>query len=514
MMKFKDFDRRTLLKGMASLPVLGLFGYEFLRKELPGKKEPIDILKELGIDQNMDLSGADNASSGSGQLIRLGIIGAGTRGKTLLFRTGFAPKERVKGMNAEQMEAWMDYGDLNVVVTGVCDVFDDRAELALDAASNSVKAVSGEKNLPKAKRYQDYQELLASDDIDAVIIATPDHHHVQMTIDAINAGKHVYCEKAPTRTEAEAYQLYEAIKDTKLVYQLGHQIRHNPIYPYAANLVNQGVLGAVNLVEVTTNRNTSSGAWVRHVNRDGSPKPGDIKSIDWERWLGDRPKVPFSTDRYYNWTKYWDYANGLLGQLFSHEYDAVNGILDLGIPHSCMCSGGIYYYEDGREIPDLMHSVFEYPDKGMSLVYSATLANSRNRGRVIMGRDASMEIGGSIEVIADGNSKRYKDVLDKKLIDSNKPFVTAGAQKDVDGVASATEKYYIDRGLTEVKVNGKSQDVTHLHLREWLNVIRNGGKVSCGLDNAFDEAITIQMAKKSYTEGRRVKWDPVIRRIV
>ena len=131
-----------------------------------------------------------------------------------------------------------------------------------------------------------------------------------------------------------------------------------------------------------------------------------------------------------------------------------------------------------------------------------------------MGRDASMEIGGSLKVIADGDSERYKDVLNRNIIDSKKPFVSVGANKNIDGITSATEKYYVDRGLTEVSFNGKSQDVTHLHLREWFNVIRNGGQVSCGVEKAFEEAITIQMAKKSYLEGRRVSWDPIARRIV
>lgn len=511
----KGMKRRDILKGLASLPVLGFFGYEFLKYKPERKKEPVNIFKELGLEQNVSFSKNDSKAGKPGDLIRLGIIGPGSRGMDLLYHTGFAPKERTDGMSEESLKSWSDYSKLNLEVTGICEVFNERAVRAMDAANNSAKVAMGGKNLNNVKRYKHYHDLLANNDIDAVIIATPDHHHAQMTIDAVNAGKHVYCEKSPIRTEEEIYRLEKAVQGSKQVYQLGHQIRHNPIYPYASDMIKKGILGDVNLVEVTTNRNTPRGAWVRHLQEDGSLKPGNSRSIDWDQWLGSRPKVPFSPDRYYNWTKYWDYATGLLGQLFSHEFDAVNGILNCGIPESCVSTGGIYYYNDGREIPDLMQAVFEYPDRGMTLIYSATLMNSRSRGRVFMGTEASMEIGNSLTVIPDSDSKRYEDMVKKNLIVPGKPFFTIGEDKsEVDAVSSATAKYYAERGLTTVNFGGETKDVTHLHLKEWLDVIRNGGKTSCNIDWAFQEAVTIQMALKSYLEKRQVRWDPQARRII
>ncbi len=511
--------RRDLLKGMASLPVLGFFGYEVSKDSslLATRNQPpkVNMLKKLGLDTELQFETFGNVSGKSGNTIRLGIIGPGNRGTELLFRTGFATKARIKEMKgSSRFENWLSYEDLNVVLTGVCDVYDVHAEQAMDAARNGLKAHKGEK-IPKVKRYKHYQDLLASPDIDAVIITTPDFHHAHMSIEALQAGKHVYCEKGPTHTEDEIKPLISAINNSNLVYQLGHQIRHNPIYPYAANMIKKGVLGAVNLVEVTTNRNSARGAWVRHLNSDGTPKPGDASSIDWDQWLGDSPKVPFSTDRYYNWTKYFDYNNGLLNQLFSHEYDAVNGVLNCGIPTTCVSSGGIYFYKDGRDIPDLLQVVFEYPDQRMTLIYSASLANSRSRGRVFMGRDASLEIGSSLIVTPDGYSVQYKQELEQHQIDPSRPMLTvAPGRSNVDALSSATEKYYADRGLTSLSFGGKTQDVTHLHLKEWINTIRNGGEVSCGAEKAFQESVTIQMAKKAYFEGRKVTWDPVNQKIV
>ncbi len=516
--KSGQLKRRDILKGMASLPVLGYFGYEFAKIKptltTTKKKPPVNMIEKLGLNPNLHFKTFDG---GSKDTIRLGIIGSGSRGTELLYRCGFAPKSRIddyKKNNPARLEEWLGYDDMNVVLTGVCDVFDLHAETALDAGRNSVIAYKGGK-IPEVKRYRHYRDLLASPDIDAVIIATPDFHHAHISIEALQAGKHVYCEKAPTRTEEEILPLINAAHNSNLVYQLGHQIRHNPIYGFATNMVKKGVLGAVNLVEVTTNRNTASGAWVRNLNPDGTPKPGDPRSIDWDQWLGNSPKVPFSLDRYYNWTKYWDYGTGLLGQLFSHEFDAVNGIMNYGIPASCVSSGGIYYYKDGRQIPDLLQVVFEYPDHGMTLIYSATLANSHGRGRVFMGRDGTMEIGSSLKVIPDRDSVKYKEELEQDLINPSKPmFTIAPGKSDIDALTSATEKYYAERGLTSVNIGGKTYDVTHLHLKEWLYVIRNGGQVSCPVDRAYQEAVTIQMAKKAYLEGRKVKWDPINQKIV
>lgn len=167
-------------------------------------------------------------------------------------------------------------------------------------------------------------------------------------------------------------------------FQLGHQITQNVIFQQAKQIIDKNILGKITLIETTTNRNTAEGAWIRHLDSNGKPKPGDLNTIDWKQWLGNRPAVPFTADRFYNWTKFFDYDFGMLGQLFTHEYDAVNQLLHIGIPHSAVASGGIYFWKDNREIPDVLQAVFEYPEKEMTLMYSASLASSRQRGRVFM----------------------------------------------------------------------------------------------------------------------------------
>src|SRR5690606_20389877 len=197
----------------------------------------------------------------------------------------------------------------------------------------------------------------------AVIIATPDHHHARITIDAVQAGKHVYLEKSVCHTEEELHELYNVVRNSDRVFQLGHQITQNVVFQQAKEIIGKNILGKISLIETTSNRNTADGAWIRHLDARGNPKPGSLQTIDWEQWLGNAPKVPFTIDRYYNWTKFFDYDTGMLVHLFTHEYDAINQLLRVGIPKSAMASGGIYYWKDNREIPDVLHAVFEYPDK-------------------------------------------------------------------------------------------------------------------------------------------------------
>ena len=400
-------------------------------------------------------------------------------------------------------------------MVGICDVYDMHAERGLATARNDIRP-GGEKatKLP-VKRYLTYQEMLADKDIDAVVIATPDHHHAPISIAAAKAGKHVYCEKSVALAEDELNEVYNTVKSSKIVFQLGHQITQNVVFQQAKEIVKKDVLGKITLVETTTNRNTADGAWIRHLDANGNPKPGDEKSIDWKQWLGSRPLVPFSIDRYYSWVKWFAYDLGMIGQLFTHEFDAVNQLLRIGIPKSVASSGGIYYWKDNREIPDVLHCVFEYPERDLTLIYSANLACSRERGRVFMGHDASMELGESLSIKADFDSTKYKKKIEEGIIDTSVPMIAIhpGSGK-VDAVTSATEKYYASRGLSTTNINGREVDVTHLHLKQWIDCIRDGGTPTANIDRAFEEGVACLMAHKSYIEKRQVQWDPVNRKIV
>ena len=518
--------RRDLLKGLAGLPVFGAFIYEFMKKISFEKRKKNNIISELGLNRKAPSVIPSKDSNNSGQLIRLGIIGFGTRGEQLAKSVGFAHPDWIENKRKSyeknkfdtSLQDWLTQDNLNIKITGICDVFDQRAEKGLIVSKNhgcagNLTEVAG------AKRYYRYQDMLESKDIDAVIITTPDFHHAQMSIDAVNAGKHVYCEKCMTCTEDETHRVLAAVKSAEknknVVFQVGHQYPQTEAYQKAKEVVEKNIIGKITFVETTSNRNSPGGAWIRHLKSNGDLKPGDPKSIDWKQWLGGRPEVPFSIDRYYNWTKYWDYATGLSGQLMSHEIDAANQILGLGIPKSCVASGGNYYYKDGRDIPDIFNVTYEFPEKELTLLYSASLVSSRSRGRIFNGHDGWMEVGGSLKVMVDRGSTRYRKLIKNGTIDTSLPIFSYRPGSDgFDAITSATEKYYANRGLIYTYKGGKRIDVAHLHLKEWFNGIRNKGKLSCPVDKGFEVTIACHMATKSYREKRRVEWDTVKQRIV
>jgi len=515
---WSNISRRGWLKALFSIPVVGVFLYNYLRKKAADDAKRDAIMSELRVAETGPAVIPDAISRPPGERLRVGIIGFGGEGESLVRNAGFAHPGWVEDAieaNREdarnkRLETYMNQDDLNIEITAVCDVFDVRAERAIAASAVDTRPGGGSANQP-AKRYRRYQELLQSGDVDAVIIATPDHWHSRMTIDAVNEGIHVYCEKCMTRTEQETHDVYDAVTNSDTVFQLGHQNRQSESHNKAREIIEADILGPITLVEGTTNRNDPWGAWVWDIHEEGNPQ-----TIDWEQFEGPAPnKVPFSLERFFRWRCWFDYGTGLSGDLLSHEYDAVNQILQIGIPKSAVASGGIYYFKDGRDVPDVFQAVYEYPDRDLTVMYSATLANGANRGLVFMGHDASMKVGGSLTVTADHSSTRYEEKIDGGMIDPDRPMFTyRPGFKGIDAVTSATEQYFASRGLLYTYRGGRRISAYHLLIAEWLDVIRNGGETSCNIERGFEEAITCHMATRAYQEGRKVEWDPVRRRIV
>lgn len=523
------FSRRDIIRGLATLPALALFLYNYIKKSALDSMRKLQVMSELDLNRKAPVV---LKSRKPGELIRLGIIGYGWRGANDLKAAGFANPEWVARARQDakedkldkKFETYLSQEDLNLALTGVCDVFDTRREQGIAASTNDVRP-GGVIQKEPAKGYRNYQDLLASDDIDAVIITTPDHWHAQITIDAVRAGKHVYCEKCMTRTLDETYKVYDAVKKSGLKFQLGHQGRASASHEKAIEIIDNDVLGPVTLVEVTTNRNSPNGAWVYPIQwnsiedawqRYSEARYATPKTLDWDMWQGPAPnKHPFTLERYFRWRCWYDYGTGLSGDLLSHEFDAVNQIMDLGIPKSASASGGIYFYKDGRDVPDVFQAVFEYPERELTLVYSATLASGRHRGKVFMGHDATMEVGSGLTVTPDPSSTRYKSKIEEGIINTALPLFTyTPGSKDIDGVTSATAKYFAKKGLVYTYREGKRVDTTHLHIKDWLDCIRYGGEPKCNIEKGFEEAVACHMATISYLEGRKVEWDPGKRRIV
>ena len=507
-------ERRDVLKGLATVPLLGVFGSKLVKKRKSDQVRKDAIISELGLEGDAPSILPSSSIKASSKELRLGMIGYGSRGEYLLRAAGYAHPSWLESMKQAMVENkadrrykdFMDQDDLHVVFTGICDVFDIRADKAMEA-------VSGEENPGKAfkgvKRFRSYKQLINSPEVDAVIIATPEHWHATMAIEAAKAGKHVYLEKPFTKTIPEVYELVDAINESGIKFQLGHQGRQTDAYMMAKEVVKKGILGKVSLVTVTTNRNDPNGAWVYNIHPEASPY-----NIDLKQFRGRTARKPDQQmiRRFFQWRLWYDYGTGLSGDLFTHEFDSINMILDLGIPKSAVASGGIYFYKDGREVPDVYNATYEYPDRDLTLMYSATLSSQTNRGKLIMGSDAVMDLGqlhaSSMSVTADAGSKRYKEKIESGLINPGLPMFTyTPGSKGLDAVTSATEKYFAGRGLLYTYRDGKRYDTTHLHILEWLEAIRTNGKTSCDAEHGRQEAITAHMGTQAYLTGKKVEWD-------
>lgn len=509
-------NRRDLIKGLATVPVLGALAYGTWRKRRQDHIRSHRLASELNMSKG---SVGFKQYKHDGDAVRLGLIGYGIRGTQLMKAAGFVQpatlgrwKEQAReNPGNNRYEDFLEQPDLNVKINGICDLFDVHAQRAMEASANQGRETpEGSMGAP-AKRYRDYRELLASDDIDAVIIATPDHWHARMAIDAARAGKHIYVEKGFTRTLEEVYAVRDAVKESGVVFQLGHQGRQTESYIKAKEAIDKGLLGKINLIEVCTNRNSPNGAWVYDIHPEAT-----AGTVDWKQF--EEPcevKRPWSPERFFRWRCWWDYGTGLSGDLLTHEFDAINQVLGMGIPESAAASGGVYFYKEKehyvhevREVPDVWNTVLEYPHLDFSLLYSASLASNHDRGKVIMGHDASMEMGSSLSIYACRESTRYRDQIRNGLIDPELPIYTyIPGRKDVDAVATATEQYFANRGLLYTYRNGRRVDTTHLHIAEWIECIREGRQPSCHIDQAFEEGISAAMATMAYRESRTVFWD-------
>jgi len=264
----------------------------------------------------------------------------------------------------------------NLKVVAVCDVFRDRLDEA--AKQNS------------AKGYMKHTELLADPNVDIVCIATPDRLHVPQAIDAIRAGKDVYCEKPMGHwTQFDlSRQFYDETTKLKRIVQIGNQGNSSPAWQKVRELVQGGAVGRVQLVNAGFFRNGDWGE--RMLIADPEAKPGP--DLDWEAFLGDAPKVPFNVQRFFSWRKYLDYAGGPCTDLLPHLFTPFVSAIGLKFPTRAVASGGIFKYTTyDREVPDTFNMCLDYPEK-LSVVIVSTLANNYVTEPAIHGDEGTLTL--------------------------------------------------------------------------------------------------------------------------
>jgi len=266
---------------------------------------------------------APSQTPSSNDRIRFAAIGVGIRGQQDLISALRTP---------------------GVELVAAADVYDGRLTLARERWGSQIFTT------------RDYREVLARRDVDAVLIAAPDHWHMQMAVDAMQAGKDVYVEKPMVQALEDGPRIIDAAGKSGRILQVGSQHVSSIVYAKARELFRAGAIGELNLVEAWINRNSPTGAWQYSISPDASPD-----TIDWDRFLGRAPKRPFDPVRLFRWRNYRDYGTGIPGDLFVHLFTGIHFVLDATGPTRAIASGGLRHWNDGRDVPDVMLALYDYP---------------------------------------------------------------------------------------------------------------------------------------------------------
>src|SRR6202789_3398167 len=242
---------------------------------------------------------------------------------------------------------------------------------------------------------RDYNEILARKNIDSVIITTPDHWHKQAAIDAMKAGKDVYCEKPMIHLYADGPEMIETARATKRIIQVGSQRVSSIVYAKAKEVLAAGSIGKLNMVTARWDRNSSMGAWNYTVPLDAS-----TETCDWPRFLGSAPKIPWNAEHFFQWRKWKAYGSGVAGDLFVHLFSGTHFITGAKGPTRAVASGALRFWKDGRDAPDVMLGIFDYPEGfSLSLRVNFVDGGEESEGLIFTGSEGTMEIkGGSVSV--------------------------------------------------------------------------------------------------------------------
>lgn len=432
-------------------------------------------------------------SLGGDGVLKLGFVGHGGRGNQMLKVLGYGvpPAKGAKELAIQDRLA-------EVEVVAICDPMRERVESGLAA----VKARGGE-----ARGYSDYHEMLANEKLDCVVIASCDHHHAPATIAAMEAGCDVYVEKCMTNDLAELKKLREVIQRTGRILQVGHQGRQDAIHRAAANMIERDVLGKVALVQTFLSRGGAEQAWLRtQLVKDHSTPAG----IDWKAFLGNATQREYDPRRFFEWRRYWDYSTGIAGDLMSHEIDSVHHIMGLGVPGSAVASGGVYYWKDGRETPDTYSVILEYPDKEVSVTYSANIHNNYpKRASIFLGSEASMELDWECRVYPERTSQKYEADLKSGKLKVGEPMLQVGKREgQLNTRASASNLWLEYEGLMMTTRDGKVRDTSRLHHEEFYRCVRERAQPSASFDACFATTVATHLSVVAYKTGKKVSWDP------
>ncbi|MSU80215.1 MAG: Gfo/Idh/MocA family oxidoreductase [Gemmataceae bacterium] len=372
---------------------------------------------------------------GANERINIGLIGTGGRCRHLMPALAKVPNTRMMAL---------------------CDVYEPNLELAQKLAE------------PKAYTTRDYHALLARKDIHAVLIASPDHWHTPMTIDAMAAGKDVYVEKPLTHKMREGAEITAALAKHRRIVQVGTQQRSMPHIVRARELIQAGRIGTVHKVRMTWNRNADRA-------RRG-PQNVDLKRLDWKRFLGNAPAQDFDDYKFRNWRWFWDFGNGILTDLMVHWLDVAHWICNVDRPEKAVTIGDHYHARDVWQTPDTIQTLLYY--RNVQMHFEGTFSNARNGAMIeFMGTEGTMYI----------DRGRFELIPEPRFM-KNKP------EEMILGQGPRGRDFY------------PQPDGELLHLQNWIDSIRNNRQPSAPISAGVSAAAAAHLGNEAYRQNRVAVW--------
>ena len=387
--------------------------------------------------------------------LRLGFIGLGVRCQMHL-------KSATK----------IQQGQGSVEIAAVCDVFNRYRDEVVQKVFESTKR--------KPKAAADYREIVNDPSIDAVVIATPDHWHARQTLDALAAGKHVFCEKPMTHSVDEALAVFKAWKESGLVMQVGVQSTQLPVWQDARRRITQGQLGKVVQYQTEIFRNTDMGQWRYYkLTEDMTPK-----NIDWQMFLGTEfdlaPEMPFDRAKFAQWRCYWPFGSGMFTDLFVHRTTSMLAATGLRFPGRVSGSGGIFLEYDGRTVPDVATVVADFHEGVQGFVTGTMVCQNTPIKQVIRGHHGSFVFGvGDGFTGYDFVAERPQVTHDSKIVDE---------RIEVDGVENLHLAHF--ENFCEAAIAGNPQ------------------MVKCDPELGAAAMVTVKLGSDGYRQGKVFHFDP------
>ena len=386
-----------------------------------------------------------------------------------------------------------------VELVAACDLYDGRLKHTKEVFGNQVVTI------------RNYQEILERDDVDAVLICTPDHWHARIARDALRAGKPVYCEKPMVQDIADGKKLIRAQKNSGCVFQVGSQFVSSIVFEEARKQFAAGAIGELNMIEARYNRNSAIGAWQYTIPPDASPE-----TVDWDQFISGTKKRDFDPVRFFRWRNYWDYGTGVAGDLFVHLFSGLHHILSSNGPNRIVATGGLRFWKDGRDVPDMMLGLCDYPETESHPAFNLTLQTNFAHGggggtdMRLIGSEGVMDLGfRGLTITA---TPRYTPT--KKQIIEGYNSVSTFSKSVQQEIADNYEQYYPDNKSTNTEKSvtefnpPENYDERFDHFVHFFNAVRTNGSVTEDAAYGFRAAAPAVLTNASYLKKKPMRWDP------